>query len=489
MVEPGQLQMFNKPDAHEVFTLPHGVAKHVEYIPDPKMENAGTYILWLEDHTLGNALRMQLLRNQHVLFAGYRVPHPLINNLEIKVQTTENSSPGEAMKLAYQELIQETKDILLQFQTQMTERGVAGFTAAAEIADAPARDDDDEPTSHRFSEVSATECAGDESPLEGGLPQLQDESWVQGYNELEEKLRSYASASNKPIFFPDPLCVQDIAKPVQVVDEVSVAEAGDTASSPRPPSDYTMLTPDVRVDSGAVDSGNAEIDSGDFVCPADEGETPVMSHDPVMSETPAYSPMDNVSSAAVSSQGFGEFSEFIPTESEAHPKRRESSSSRAVYSFSEIPLSTVSTSRTTGLAARRSRRHGATADSSVSCIYESPSASQVAVAAASASAHTPRTVASSEAVAPSSGAAAASSDAVAPSSDRPYSSRVYSNSEIFITDIGAPSTAVSLPADSEGQYVPTQPSRPRSTPVEEVTADATTMPFSDDEESDLLDDV
>lgn len=30
-----------------------------------------------EDHTLGNMLRARLLQSPHVLFSGYKVPHPL----------------------------------------------------------------------------------------------------------------------------------------------------------------------------------------------------------------------------------------------------------------------------------------------------------------------------------------------------------------------------------------------------------------------------
>ena len=41
-----------------------------EYFADTKNPNAGLYKIRLHDHTLGNALRMQLLRDDKVLFAG-----------------------------------------------------------------------------------------------------------------------------------------------------------------------------------------------------------------------------------------------------------------------------------------------------------------------------------------------------------------------------------------------------------------------------------
>jgi DNA-directed RNA polymerase II subunit RPB11 len=52
------------------------------------MENSVTYRIELEDHTIGDLLRIYLLKNKEVKFAGYRVPHPLDDILEIKVQTT-----------------------------------------------------------------------------------------------------------------------------------------------------------------------------------------------------------------------------------------------------------------------------------------------------------------------------------------------------------------------------------------------------------------
>jgi DNA-directed RNA polymerase II subunit RPB11 len=52
------------------------------------MVNSVTYRIELEDHTIGDLLRIYLLKNKDVKFAGYRVPHPLDDILEIKVQTT-----------------------------------------------------------------------------------------------------------------------------------------------------------------------------------------------------------------------------------------------------------------------------------------------------------------------------------------------------------------------------------------------------------------
>jgi DNA-directed RNA polymerase II subunit RPB11 len=45
-------------------------AEKLKYVEDTKMANAGTFILGKEDHTLGNLIRLQLLRDSSVRFAG-----------------------------------------------------------------------------------------------------------------------------------------------------------------------------------------------------------------------------------------------------------------------------------------------------------------------------------------------------------------------------------------------------------------------------------
>jgi DNA-directed RNA polymerase II subunit RPB11 len=42
-------------------------------------------------------LRARLLSTPHVLFAGYRVPHPLFHNFELRVQTDGAVTPSEAI--------------------------------------------------------------------------------------------------------------------------------------------------------------------------------------------------------------------------------------------------------------------------------------------------------------------------------------------------------------------------------------------------------
>ncbi len=62
------------------------VSPRVTYNADTKVVNTGTFTLNKEDHTLGNILRCQLLRDPRTVFAGYRMPHPLINHTLLRVR-------------------------------------------------------------------------------------------------------------------------------------------------------------------------------------------------------------------------------------------------------------------------------------------------------------------------------------------------------------------------------------------------------------------
>ncbi|XP_065186336.1 DNA-directed RNA polymerase II subunit RPB11-a-like [Sycon ciliatum] len=96
----------NAPPTFESFLLLEG-EKKLSIEKDTKVPNAASFLIMKEDHTLGNALRAQLLRDPKVIFAGYRVPHPLENKLIIRVQTTPDYTPQEAFSNAITDLTSE----------------------------------------------------------------------------------------------------------------------------------------------------------------------------------------------------------------------------------------------------------------------------------------------------------------------------------------------------------------------------------------------
>ncbi|KAF3940286.1 hypothetical protein ABW19_dt0210056 [Dactylella cylindrospora] len=94
------------PDRFELFIMQDGEEK-VTAVDETMVPNCVTFTFNKEDHTLGNLLRSQLLKDPKVLFAGYKIPHPLFPNFELRVQTTDETNPRAALTKACQELIKD----------------------------------------------------------------------------------------------------------------------------------------------------------------------------------------------------------------------------------------------------------------------------------------------------------------------------------------------------------------------------------------------
>ncbi|RSH78228.1 DNA-directed RNA polymerase II core subunit [Apiotrichum porosum] len=121
----------NQPNRVETWLLQDG-EKRLSLTEDPKVPNAATVVVRAQDHTLGNMLRAQLLLDPTVLFAGYKLPHPLENVITIKIQTDERSNPADALKRACQLLITQTLSVKKQFldQARNIEMGMGPEAAA-----------------------------------------------------------------------------------------------------------------------------------------------------------------------------------------------------------------------------------------------------------------------------------------------------------------------------------------------------------------------
>ncbi|KAF9363335.1 MAG: DNA-directed RNA polymerase [Benniella sp.] len=108
----------NAPDRFELFVLPDGVRK-LTITPDTKIPNAASFKVEKEDHTLANMLRMQLLEDPKVLFAGYKMPHPLEHYFVLKVQTTPDTTPAHVLGNALTELIQNVGSMKNKFEMEL----------------------------------------------------------------------------------------------------------------------------------------------------------------------------------------------------------------------------------------------------------------------------------------------------------------------------------------------------------------------------------
>ena len=67
--------------------------------------NTMMFTVQREDHTLGNVLCRQMQQERQVLFAGYRVPHPLEHLFCLKVQTDSTTTPVAALQQGIDTLI------------------------------------------------------------------------------------------------------------------------------------------------------------------------------------------------------------------------------------------------------------------------------------------------------------------------------------------------------------------------------------------------
>ncbi|KAH0572406.1 DNA-directed RNA polymerases I and III 16 kDa polypeptide [Spironucleus salmonicida] len=81
--------------------------------------SAKTFVFQDEDHTLGNALTFCLQQNPDVVVAGYDVPHPAEESIQLRVQTIEGVSSVKAVLQAAQLLGQIADDYLTQLKDQM----------------------------------------------------------------------------------------------------------------------------------------------------------------------------------------------------------------------------------------------------------------------------------------------------------------------------------------------------------------------------------
>ncbi|KAH0911901.1 hypothetical protein HID58_035222 [Brassica napus] len=107
----------NAPDRYERFVVPEGTKK-VSYERDTKIINAASFTIEREDHTIGNIVRMQLHRDENVLFAGYQLPHPLKYKIIVRIHTTSQSSPMQAYNQAINDLDKELDFLKSQFELE-----------------------------------------------------------------------------------------------------------------------------------------------------------------------------------------------------------------------------------------------------------------------------------------------------------------------------------------------------------------------------------
>ncbi|TDL22829.1 RBP11-like subunits of RNA polymerase [Rickenella mellea] len=109
----------NAPNRYELFVLEDG-EKPVEVSEDTKIPNAATIKVVKQDHTLANMIRAQLLAMPEVLFAGYKVPHPLHPYFLIKIQTDGTITPTAILEQACTKLIGQMAALETKFKREFS---------------------------------------------------------------------------------------------------------------------------------------------------------------------------------------------------------------------------------------------------------------------------------------------------------------------------------------------------------------------------------
>ncbi|KAJ5242473.1 uncharacterized protein N7469_000800 [Penicillium citrinum] len=114
----------NGVDVYEAILLAPGENK-IDVDIDTRLPSAAIFTFHKEDHTLGNLLRTRLLKTAHVIFAAYRVPHPLTPNFQLRVQTDGEITPRDAVVNASQALIKDLGILSREFTKEYELRKMA----------------------------------------------------------------------------------------------------------------------------------------------------------------------------------------------------------------------------------------------------------------------------------------------------------------------------------------------------------------------------
>ncbi|EEH04340.1 DNA-directed RNA polymerase II [Histoplasma capsulatum var. duboisii H88] len=117
----------------ESFVLLPG-EKKVEVEVDTRIPSTAIFTFNKEDHTLGNMIRSRLITSSHVLFSGYKVPHPLVPKFILRVQTDGQITPKEAVITACHELVKDLGSLSREFTKEYELRKMVGAGAQQQNA-------------------------------------------------------------------------------------------------------------------------------------------------------------------------------------------------------------------------------------------------------------------------------------------------------------------------------------------------------------------
>ncbi|KAK3995650.1 DNA-directed RNA polymerase [Cladorrhinum sp. PSN332] len=114
----------NAPDRFELFLLGDGEKKITETVVNG-MSNCSDFIIKKEDHTLGNLLAERLKQAPNVMMAAYKVGHPNVPEVWIRIQTDGSATPREALVTSCKQLVAAYGQLGREFQKELALRQYA----------------------------------------------------------------------------------------------------------------------------------------------------------------------------------------------------------------------------------------------------------------------------------------------------------------------------------------------------------------------------
>ncbi len=95
--------MNNIPNYLDSIILSDKISK-IEYSKNKENLNYGIFKIQREDHTIGQLIQTYLLKEENVIFCGYKQIHPLEHYIILKIITNGTITPIEAFDLVLKDL-------------------------------------------------------------------------------------------------------------------------------------------------------------------------------------------------------------------------------------------------------------------------------------------------------------------------------------------------------------------------------------------------
>ncbi|KAK4138710.1 RBP11-like subunits of RNA polymerase, partial [Trichocladium antarcticum] len=108
----------------ELFILSDGEKKITEKVVSG-MSNTSDFLLLKEDHTLGNLLAEHLKQAPRVMMAAYKIGHPNVPEVLIRIQTDGSLTPREALVRVCKQLVAAYGQLGREFQKELALRQYA----------------------------------------------------------------------------------------------------------------------------------------------------------------------------------------------------------------------------------------------------------------------------------------------------------------------------------------------------------------------------